>query len=123
MKNLFLIITTVLSFTTTNFASNIIGELSLVKTEKIELSVESIEQKEFILSSKFVAEHNNLALTFGSSVEMIQIFNGEGELEMMLPIDSKKVNLGLSLFDGGNYRMGFQIEGIEDIQFTSLVIK
>ncbi len=124
MKNLFLILVTVISFTTLSFASNIEdGSLAIVKSERVELSLESEGQKEFILSSSFNVEDENVAMNFVSEVSMVQIFNSEGELEMMFPIGSTKVNLGMSLFEDGEYRMGFMVDGMEDVQFTKLTVK
>ena len=124
MKNLFLILATVLSFTTAAYASNIgDGTLSLVKTERVELSLESEGQKEFILSSSFNVEDENVSMTFTAEVSMVQIYNTDGDLEMMFPIGSTKVNLGMSLFEDGQYRMGFLVDGMEDVQFTNLSIK
>jgi len=124
MKNLFLIFATVLSFTTVSFASNIgDGTLAIVKTERVELSLENEGQKEFILSSSFNVEDENVAMTFAAEVSMVQIFNTDGELEMMFPIGSTKVNLGMSLFEDGQYRMGFLVDGMDDVQFTNLTVK
>ena len=124
MKNLFLIIATVISFTTLSFASNIgDGSLAIVKSERVDLSLESEGQKEFILSSSFNVEEENVSMNFVSEVSMVQIFNSEGELEMMFPIGSTKVNLGMSLFEDGEYRMGFMVDGMEEVQFTKLTVK
>ena len=124
MKNLFLILATVISFSTLSFASNIgDGSLAIVKSERVELSLESEGQKEFILSSSFNIEEENISMNFVSEVSTVQIFNKEGELEMMFPIGSTKVNLGMSLFEDGDYRMGFVVEGMDDIQFTNLTVK
>ncbi len=123
MKNLFLILTTVISFTTLSFASNIGDELAIVKSERVVVTLETEGQKEFILSSSFNVEDENVAMNFVSEVSMVQIYNKEGELEMMFPIGSTKVNLGMSLFEDGEYRMGFMVEGMDDIQFTNLTVK
>ena len=124
MKNLILIIATVLSFTTASFASNIgDGSLAIVKTASVTLTLEDEGQKEFIVSSVFEAENDNIAMVFGSDVAMIQVFNKEGELEMMFPVGSKEVNLGMSLFSEGNYKMGFTVEGVSEVQYTNLQIK
>ena len=124
MKNLFLILATVISFTTAATASNIgDGTLAIVKSERVELTLESEGQKEFILASSFNMEDENVAMTFTAEVSMVQIFNTDGELEMMFPIGSTKVNLGLSLFEDGDYRMGFMVDGMDDVQFTNLTVK
>ena len=124
MKNLFLIIATVLSFSATAFASNIgDGSLAILKSERIDLSVESEIQKEFILSTSFSAKEESVNMVFDSNVEMVQVYNTNGELEMMFPVGSDNVSLGLSLFENGQYRMGFVVDGMDDVQFTKLVVK
>ena len=124
MKNLFLIIATVLSFSATTFASNIIeGSLAIIKSERIDLSLESANQREFILSTNFNTESESIDMVFDSEVSMVQIFSLDGELEMVFPVASEKLNLGLSLFDNGQFRMGFMVEGTDEIQFTSLTVK
>lgn len=124
MKTVFLTIATILTLTVNSYASNIIiGELAVISSDRVELTLETVEQKQFILSSKYDDVYENLGLTFESQVQIIQIFNKDGGIEMLIPIDSKVINLGLSMFDSGKYKMGFVIEGIEETQFTSLVIK
>jgi len=124
MKNLILTIATVLSFTAVSFASNIgDGTLAIVKSTKVEMTLENEGQREYIISSVFEAENDNIALVFESDVSMIQIFNLEGELEMMFPVGSTDVNLGMSLFEEGSYRMGFLVEGVSDVQYTKLQVK
>jgi len=124
MKNLILIIATVLSFTTASFASNIgDGTLAIVKTAAVEMTLENEGQKEFILSSVFEAENDNIAMVFDADVSMIQVFNTDGELEMMFPVGSTEVNLGMSLFTEGSYKMGFTVDGISDVQYTNLKVK
>ena len=121
MKNIFLIIATVLSFTATTFASNIGGAKALLTSEKVELSVDNAA--EFILSTSYNAEAEDVALVFETTVSMVQIFNTSGELEMTFPVGSDELNLGLSLFTAGTYKVGFLIEGNDDVQFTNLIIK
>ena len=124
MKNLILIIATVLSFTSGAFASNIgDGTLAIVKSTKVTMTLENESQKEFIISSVFEAENDNIAMVFESSVEMIHVYNNDGELEMMFPVGSTEVNLGMSLFTEGSYKMGFQVEGLSEVQFTSVQVK
>ena len=124
MKNLFLILATVISFSTATFASNIgDGTLAIVKSERVELTLETEGQKEFIIASAYNVEDENVAMTFTAEVSMVQIYNTDGELEMMFPIGSTKVNLGMSLFEDGQYRMGFMVDGMEEVQFTNLTVK
>ena len=107
-----------------SFASNIAdGSLAIVKSEKVEMTLENEDQKKFIISSVFEAENDNIAMEFESDVTTIQIFNKKGELEMMFPVGSTEVNLGMSLFEEGSYRMGFTVDGITEVQYTNLQIK
>lgn len=124
MKNLLLTITAILGLSAVSFSSNIVdGSLMIVESSKIEVTLENEGQKEFIISSVYKAEDNTIAMVFESDVEMIQIFNIEGELEMMFPVDSADVNLGMSLFEKGAYRMGFTVNGISEVQFTKLQVR
>lgn len=124
MKNLILTIATVLSFTAVSFATNIgDGSLAIVKSATVEMTLENEGQKDFIVSSVFEAEDDNIAMVFELDVTMIQIFNNDGELEMMFPVGSTDVNLGMSLFEEGSYRMGFKVEGISEVQYTHLQVK
>jgi len=124
MKNLILTIATVLSFSAISFASNIgDGTLAIVKSAKVEMTLENEGQKEFIISSVFQSEDDKIAMVFESKVTTIQIFNNEGELEMMFPVESTDVNLGMSLFEEGSYRMGFLVDGISEVQYTKLQVK
>ena len=124
MKQLLLTLTAILGMTVVSFASNIAdGSLTIVTSSKIEVTLENEGQKEFIISSVFRAEENSIEMVFESDVRMIQIFNIEGELEMMFPVDSTEVNLGMSLFEEGSYRMGFTVDGISEVQYTKLQVK
>ena len=121
MKNLFLTIAIVLSFSASALASNIIDNATLLSTEKVELSMEATSG--FILSTTYNVEAEDVALVFETNVSMVQIFNSNGELEMTFPVGSDELNLGLSLFEAGQYKVGFLVEGNEEVQFTNLLIK
>lgn len=123
MKNFILTIAILFSFTAVN-ASNIgDGELSLLNNDNVELSLENAGQKFLIISTEFNTEYDNISMIFNSSVNMIQVFNLQGELEMMLPIGSEEVDLGMTLFNKGEYKLGFMVEGNDEVQFTNLSVK
>lgn len=124
MKNLLLIIAITFSFATASMASNIGDDkLALIKSDNVEVSLDNIDQKSFILYSAIDAGNETLQFIFDNSVSMIQVYKLDGELEMVLPIGSDEVDLGLSLFESGSYKLGFMVDGIEDMQFTNLKIK
>jgi len=110
MKNLLLIIAIAISFTANALASNI--ELNVTK-----------ESKEFILSTTVDTSKETVQFVFESNVSMIQVFNTAGDIEMILPIGSDVVDLGLSLFNPGTYKLGFVVDGIDDMQFSNLIIR
>ena len=113
-----------ISLANISFATNIEdGSLAIVKSEKVEVVLENETQKDFIVSSRFETHNNNIAMEFESTVNMIQVYNDGGDIEMMIPIGSTKVNLGMSLFDKGSYRIAFTIEGLSEVQFTNLEVK
>jgi len=124
MKNLLLIIALTFSFATASMASNIGDDkLSLIKNDKVEVSLENIGQKSFILFSSIDANKETLQFIFDNNVSMIQVYKLDGDLEMVLPIGSDEVDLGLSLFESGSYKLGFMVDGIDEMQFTNLNIK
>lgn len=123
MKNLILTVAILFSFYAAN-ASNIgDGSLFIINNSNVELSLENDEQKFLIISTEFNAELENISMIFNSSVNMIQVFNTDGEMEMMLPIGSEEVDLGMSLFQAGDYKLGFMVEGQDEVQFTNLSVK
>ena len=124
MKNLLLIISIAISFSTTALASNIGDDkLSIIKNDNVELSYTDVSQKAVILFSAINTNKEALELIFDKNVSMIQVFDMEGELEMMLPIGSNEVDLGLSLFEPGTYKLGLMVDGLDEIQFTNMMIK
>lgn len=124
MKNLLLILAIATSFSTATFASNIgAGDLAVIKTEKVEITLTNKGQKEFIISTKFEEDRNQIAMEFQANVSLIQVFDENGDVEMILPIGSENVNLGMSLFDEGEYQVGFMVDGYDEIQLTKLLIK
>jgi len=124
MKNLILIFAIATSFTTATYASNIgDGLLAIVNSERVDVTLENEGQKEFIISSAFEADQDQIAMVFESNVTMIQVYNAQGEIEMMFPVGADNVNLGMSLFETGNHKVGFTIDGVEEVQFTNLNVK
>ncbi len=124
MKNLFL--TFIFAFSLSNIvsASNIGDDkLSLIKNEKVEFTLSDASQKSFILFSGINIDLEALQFVFNDKVSMIQVFNDHGELDMIVPIGSEKVDLGLSLFQNGIYKLGFMVDGLEEIQYSTLKIK
>lgn len=98
------------------------GYLSLIENEFLTLTLENENQNTIFASASYKAVENCIALEFTEKLEMIHLFNAKGEMEMLFPVASTKVNLGLSLFESGKYKMGFTIEGKDGLQFVDISI-
>ena len=57
---------------------------------------------------------NALHFEAHSKIESIQVFDASGELKYKLPILSNKVRLSKNLFEKGDYKVEFSIEGQND---------
>ncbi len=122
MKNLILIFAAVMSFNVA-FASNGEGEVKVIDAERVSVSLDNEGQKDFIISSNYNVDAEKVEFLFKNNVSMIQVYDANGNVEMVLPIGTTDVSLGLSLFEPGTYRMGFMVDGMNDIQFTNVTIK
>jgi len=123
MKTTIVTLTLLLSSTLALQASNIKEEsTALIKNEILTLTLEDEAQREMIKSTKYNSVEDCIAMEFQDKLEIVHLFNDEGEVELMFPVSSTKVNLGLSLFEAGHYKMGFTIEGKDGIQFADISI-
>lgn len=120
MKNLLL--TSVLSFVLFSAAFAGDGKIEVMSSSAVSMST-SEYMADFIISSKFNLEDKNVDMVFASNINMIQIFDMEGEIISIIPIGSDELRMGLSLFDKGNYRLGFLIDGEADIQYADISVK
>jgi len=124
MKTSIITITLLLATAHTIQASNITEDhLALIHNEILSLVLENEDQRDMIKSIKYNDVEDCLAMEFENKLELIHLFNDQGEVELMFPVGSNKVNLGLSLFKSGEYKMGFSIEGQSGIQFADIFIK
>lgn len=120
MKNLFLTITLSLFFFSAVTAGD--GKVEVMSSSAVSITVTE-NMADFIISSKFNLEDENVDMVFASNINMIQIFDTEGKMISIIPIGSDELRMGLSLFDKGNYKLGFLIEGEADIQYADISVK
>ncbi len=118
MKNLITIIA-LITITSAVFA-NTTPEV-LVSTEVVEIV--SAEHHGIFSNTAFDAETESLVFDTFNNISAVQIFNSEGKLEFQLPVMSNNVQINKNLFDSGEYRLGFVIEGLADVLFTEVTIK
>ncbi len=91
--------------------------------KKMEIKTNNISFNDYIVFSDFNATTNQMEINFLSEVKMIQAFDTEGNLALVVPIDSSEVVLGLSLFEEGHYTLGFLIDGEEEVKLTELIVR
>lgn len=85
--------------------------------------VVSLDNADFITSTHFDAETENLSFTTAEEISVIQIFNAEGELEFQLPVMSDNVKINKNLFGSGAYKLGFILKGENHLHTTQVTIK
>jgi hypothetical protein len=98
-----------------------VGLVTIMKNKTVTVTT-SESNAELFLSATFNEGHNRFEFNTGKEINFVQIFNEEGQMEMQLPAMSKNVKLGMSLFEKGNYKLGFIVKGESDIQFTEVTI-
>ena len=96
-------------------------------TPEVLISAPSVEvvtvNHEIFTSSDFDVDSENLVFNTNDKIATVQIFNSEGKLEFQLPVMSTNVQINKNLFNSGEYKVGFLIEGQSDVHFTKVSIK
>lgn len=124
MKKVLLIAAFFVSMTTVSFASIIPAESTLIiKTAEVEVSLSDVVQRDFFQVARFTKETNSLDFVTADKIQSIQIFDGNGELKYMLPVLSRKVRISKKMFNKGDYKLGFVMDGQKVIEFTGVKIK
>lgn len=104
-------------------ASNIEdGFLALIDNDIVLLEIEEDTKLNIMKKTQYNQSDNCITMQFQKTLDKIQVFNDEGEIEMMFPVSSTKVNLGLSLFESGTYKLGFIMEGESKIHYANISV-
>lgn len=119
MKNLILILTVFI------ISSSFLKASSTPKVliSSAEIEVVTIESQNFFVDATFDESNDNLIFNTTKDISVVQIFNAKNEMEFQLPVMSSNVQINKNLFGEGNYKLGFLLEGQEDIHFTKVTIK
>ena len=106
------------------FASNIEDNFStIIENDKVTMTLEINDHSNLFELTHYKQSENCITMQFQKKIDMIQVFDLEGEIEMMFPVSSTKVNLGLSLFEFGTHKLGFIMEGENKIHYANISIK
>ncbi len=119
MKN---IITTlgIIILTLTSVFANITPEV-LISTSEIE--VVSFNDLDLFASAEFDVETENLVFNTNDNISMVLILDNSGEIIYLRPVKSDYVQIKKKLFESGQYKLGFVIDGNTQVHLTDVTIK
>ena len=100
--------------------NNPIKDILLIDSKSVEVSIDDSSEVSLFANALFNESKENLEFTTTKIVSFIQIYNSDGKLKFQLPIHSKDISIGKSLFGEGVYKLGFIIEEKDEIQFTKV---
>ena len=124
MKRVLLIAAFMISFMTVSWATIIPSDASiLINTAEVEVSLENIVQKDMFKHAAFNAETNSFDFVTHDKIENVQIYGSNGILQFQLPVNSNKVRIDLKLFNQGDNKLGFIIQGHDMIEYTGVKVK
>lgn len=112
---------TVLTMTAALASGNPKTAVTIIKAETVTVTTSELDSKLFV-SAEFNEDQRRFEFNTEKEVSFIQIFNNKDQMIMQLPAMSKDIKLGMSLFNKGDYKLGFLIEGTTVIQFTNVTI-
>lgn len=118
VNNLFALLITVSAFANGTPAKTAF----LIQNENLTVSISELDLSLFN-SATYDAEKENLSFDLNDQVTFVQIFDATDELMFQLPVMSNKLKIGSSLFDSGNYKLGFMLKGTQKIHFTDVNIQ
>ena len=113
-----------ISFMTVSWATIIPSDASiLINTAEVEVSLENIVQKDIFKLASYDANSNSFNFITHDKIESVQIYGSNGILQFQLPVNSSKVRIDLKLFEQGDNKLGFIIQGHKMIEYTGVKVK
>lgn len=105
-------------------SSNIIeGEdIRIIDNSELIVSVETQEGVNFFEEAFYEAEKGDIRFITTSKVEQITVFKNEEKLVYVLPVKTKKIIIGKSLFNKGEYDLIFKVADIKKNYTTKLEV-
>ena len=125
MKNLFAILSFVLSFSLSGYASNILPTLDedLIIVDNVEVSFTIKKESSHIVTTSFHEGEDIFTIETENTINFLQVVNENGEIEYQLPIGSNLLKLTLSDFDKGVFQLNLLVEGENQFVSTELIKK
>lgn len=120
----FLLFLSLIVYTTSAFSATGNPEKTVTMIDIKTVTVTTSDSdSELFVESFYNEEKERFEFNTNEEINFVQIYNKSGQMELQLPAMSKKVKLGMSLFEKGDYRLGFLVEGKGQIRFTNVTIK
>lgn len=95
---------------------------TLVSTTQVE--VVTVGTSDIFSFADFDAASENLTFRTNDNINVIQIFDAEGNLQFMLPVRANNVKINKNLFEAkGEFQLGFVMEGQSQMHTTTVTIK
>lgn len=97
--------------------------LILLSTSEVEIQLETEYDVALFADVKYDSKLGNLELVTTEEMHSVLIYNEDGELEFMIPVNSQRVLIGRSIFESKFYRLGFNFQEQEEIIYADVQIK
>ena len=91
---------------------------TIVDNKDLSIRVDTDEDYKFFLKAEFDKGEEEIKFLTRESTTQIRIYNDLDAMVYLLPVGSDRVRIGKSLFDKGNYKFIFDVEG-DRKKFTS----
>ena len=98
------------------------SKTKLISNGKFEISYDSGTLVN-IFESATIVDDRSFEFKTKEVVAFIQVFNSSGAIEYQLPVGSNVVTLGTSLFESGDYKLGFLIDSYFGVQYADVKVK
>lgn len=109
-------------FSYTSTPSGSVSEFTIVDNQELSIKVDTDEDFRFFLKAEFDKTEEEIKFLTRESTTQIRIYNELDAMVYLLPVGSDRVRIGKSLFDKGNYKFIFDIEGDRQMYTSKLKV-
>ena len=97
-------------------------EFTIVDSPDLKIDVDSDEDYKFFLRATYDQPLEEIKFLTRKKTTQIRIYDGLGEMIYLLPVGSDRVSVGKSLFERGEYKFVFDIEGDRKMYSSKLEV-
>lgn len=123
MKTILIFTIALFNFSFINASGDPAGPLVIHENSRLEIQVSDLSQSIFFQESTFTFENDNLGFETQNEITFVQIFDTDGKLSYQLPVMSNKLTIGKSIFGSEDFKLGFIIKGMDQVQFADIKVK